>query len=164
MRRLLIIVLVVASTATLHAQSDITTFILIRHAEKADNSKDPDLSPDGISRSLKLVTMLKEQKVSAVLSTNFKRTRNTVAPLASERGLTIETYESLKVPQLEELVSKHKGGTVVIVGHSNTIPAIATMLSGDTSFKQFDDADYGNLIVISVQTIGTNASVLRLRF
>jgi hypothetical protein len=44
-------------------------------------------------------------------------------------------------------------GTVVICGHSNTIPALANILIGKEQYKTFDDSDYGNLLIIKDGTV-----------
>lgn len=125
-----------------------TTYILVRHAEKEAtasgdqmNSKDPNLSKEGLERAKLLAHILEKQKIDAIFSTNFSRTRSTAKPLADANGLEIQIYD--KQPDL----SKVKG-TVVIVGHSNTIPALANTLIGKEQFKTFDDSDYGNLLII----------------
>src|SRR3954466_13054739 len=111
----LILVLLVFVCASASAQ---TTFILVRHAEKEVGSTDPSLSPAGQQRALALTRILEQQKVDAIYSTNFNRTKDTVKPLADTKGITIQTYE--KEPDIDRL--QKTGGTVVICGHSNTIP------------------------------------------
>ncbi|HZY81398.1 MAG TPA: phosphoglycerate mutase family protein [Cyclobacteriaceae bacterium] len=145
MKKLLIVFLVVVC-ASASAQ---TTFILVRHAEKENTpgDKDPMLTKEGQARAQSLVHLLDKQKIDAIYSTNFNRTKNTVQPLADTKGVTIQTYQSLN---LEELLAKHNGKTVVICGHSNTIPQFANALLGGKSFENFDDSDYGNLIIITV--------------
>jgi broad specificity phosphatase PhoE len=143
----------------------VTTFILVRHAEKAaESSSDPDLRAEGTKRAELLAALLSKASVDAVYSTNFKRTRNTVTPLATAKSLTVNTYNSMKAADLEALLTKHKGGTIVIAGHSNTIPEIANVLIGENKFDQFADDDYGNILVISVQQIGRESKVVWLRY
>src|ERR1043166_6809469 len=104
----------------------ITTFILVRHAEKvADGSQDPELSQAGIERSIKLAELLKNTKIDAVYSTNFKRTRNTVSAVAKEKSLETKLYESSKPAEIDRMISENTGKTILVVGHSNTIPGIA---------------------------------------
>lgn len=153
--------------ANVYAQGDVTTFILVRHAEKETAaagdqmmSKDPQLSKEGQARAQSLVKLLEKQKIDAVYSTNFLRTKNTVTPVAESKGLTVQTYESLK---LEELVSKHKGGTVLICGHSNTIPGFANTLLANKQFANYDDSDYGNVLIVTVTAIG-KGNVTHIRY
>lgn len=147
-----------------HAQV-VTTFILVRHAEKAvDGGSDPELKPEGVKRAVAFADLFAKATIDAVYSTNYKRTRNTITPLATAKGLTVNTYSSMKAADLEALLAKHAGGTIVLAGHSNTIPEIANALVGEKKFEQFADDDYGNIIVVSVTAIGKNAKVLLLRY
>lgn len=152
-----------------HSQS-ITTFILVRHAEKASaeemkklDAKDPDLSEAGRQRALKLAALLKETKVDAIYSTNYKRTQNTVAPLAMEKGIVVEGYEPNKGEAIDAMMKQHSGGTVVVCGHSNTTPWVANYLMGNDDLKNFDDSDYGNVLIIEVLERG-KAKLVWLRY
>jgi 2,3-bisphosphoglycerate-dependent phosphoglycerate mutase len=143
----------------------ITTFILVRHAEKAsDGTNDPELKPEGVKRAESFAALFAKTDVTAIYSTNYKRTRSTVTPIANSKGITLEPYSAMKVAELQSLLTKHNGGTVVIAGHSNTIPEIANALIGEKKFEQFADDDYGNILVISVTTIGKNAKITWLRY
>jgi len=85
MKRILVFILFLVVSGV-YAQQ-ITTVILVRHAEKSsDGSKDPELTDAGNARAIALAKLLKEVKVDAIYSTGFKRTQNTVAPLAWQRN------------------------------------------------------------------------------
>ena len=141
-----------------------TTFILLRHAEKAsDGSKDPELSDAGKARALSLANLLKEIKVDAIYSTQFKRTESTVAPLAMSKGLTIMAYDAMKGEVIDQMVSKYPGGTIVVCGHSNTTPWTANYILGKEQYKNFDDADYDNVLIVYVVEKG-NAKVTWLTY
>ncbi len=147
---LLFILLAIGFNA--QSQSAITTYILLRHAEKVDDgTKDPELTDVGKQRAEMLAKMLAKESISAVFSTPLKRTRNTVAPLAAAKGLEIQNYDAAHLADFITANQKYKGGTLVICGHSNTTPALLNLLTGrKDEFKTFDDTDYGNLIVVSV--------------
>lgn len=132
-----------------YAQS-VTTFILVRHAEKAvDGTKDPELSDEGKKRALSLVSLLSKQKIDALYSTKFKRTENTILPLAKSTGLSIQHYDGSKMDEVDNILAKHNGQTIVMVGHSNTTPIIANYLTS-SQLKIFDDGEYGNVLIVSV--------------
>jgi 2,3-bisphosphoglycerate-dependent phosphoglycerate mutase len=166
MKRFLAGILFLFVLQTASGQPDtITTFILVRHAEKAsDGTNDPELKPEGVKRAESFAAMLEKTNVTAIYSTNYKRTRSTVTPLATAKGITVETYSAMKIPELQSLLAKYEGGTIVIAGHSNTIPEIANAITGEKKFEQFGDDDYGNILIISVTAIGKNAKVTWLRF
>ncbi len=136
---------------TVLAQQKVTMVSLFRHAEKVmDGSSDPDLTDAGRNRAILLADLLSKTKIDAIYSTHFKRTENTVAPLAQRHGLTIQNYDGGKMPEVDAMLSKHQGGTIVICGHSNTTPAIVNYLTGhNDEFKTFDDTDYGNVVIVS---------------
>src|SRR5688572_27557963 len=114
-----LLVLVVASACAQKDQS-ITTFILLRHAEKGnDGTDDPNLTPEGLERSNRIVAMLKNTAVDAVYSTHYKRAKNTIAPLAQSKGLQVLSYEAHQPEVIEAMIKKHQGGTIVVCGHSN---------------------------------------------
>jgi len=134
----------------LHAQQ-ITTFILVRHAEKvADASKDPELTEAGQQRALRLATHLNKTGVDAIYSTPYKRTMNTVAPLAKAKGMEVRNYDPMKPGPIDEMLKNFPGGTIVICGHSNTIPWTANYLTGKESFKNFEDSEYGNVLIVEI--------------
>ncbi len=150
------ILLLVTLSYVSYAQNSITTFILLRHAEKAtDGTKDPDLNEAGKKRAESLVKLLASTKIGAIYSTHFKRTQNTVAPLAQAHSLSILNYEGSKMEEIDDMLTKFNGETIVLSGHSNTTPAIVNYLTGHKDeFKTFDDADYGNLIIVSLARKG----------
>jgi broad specificity phosphatase PhoE len=160
MKRLTLIFLLISSAA--YSQS-ITTFIIVRHAEKAiDDPKDPNLSEAGLIRAQSLAKLLAATKVDAVYSTPYKRTRNTVAPMATAKGFEVQEYN--KIEEMDGILKKYKGATVVVCGHSNTVPAIANYLIGKDSYHQFEDNDYGNILVVSVVEKGKNTNVVWLNY
>ena len=143
----------------------ITTVILVRHAEKGtDDPKDPDLSEAGKQRAQHLAQVLKETKVDAIYSTPYKRTRNTVTPLAEAKGIAVLSYDPSKKLEIDEMLQKFAGGTIVIAGHSNTVPGLANYLTGKTEFQNFDDSDYDNLLVVTVVEKGKNTKVVWLTY
>ncbi|MFM8832543.1 MAG: SixA phosphatase family protein [Cytophagales bacterium] len=162
MKIILICLVMLAEFAA--AQEKLTTVILVRHAEKEnDGSKNPELSEAGKKRALLLADLFSKAKIDAVYSTNFKRTEATVAPLASYHSLPITHYDGAKPAEVDEMISKWKGGTIVICGHSNTTPAIINRLIGKEEYKTFHDGDYSNLVMLTVASVG-DAKITWLRY
>lgn len=162
----LLSVLFVGCTQPPHQQEPptITTFILVRHAEKADDgTKDPPLTDDGAIRANDLVKLLHETKIDAIYSTPYKRTQETVTPIAVAKGLSVLSYEPMKGEEMDSLLNTHAGGTVLISGHSNTTPWVANYFLGAESFPDFNDSDYDNIMVLSIVEKG-NAKVTWLNY
>lgn len=133
-----------------------TTFILVRHAEKvADGSKDPPLTAAGEQRAQALSRRLASMRLSAVYATGFQRTQQTAAPTARAHGLDVITYDAKQpAPQLAaQLRRDHTRGTVLVVGHSNTIPDIATALC-DCAVAPMSEAEYDRLTTVRIDGEG----------
>jgi broad specificity phosphatase PhoE len=158
----LLLIVILFSFSTSYSQTPITTVILLRHAEKGVESDDPDLSPAGQKRAASLAELLKKTKIDVIYSTPYKRTRNTVKLLAEARGLTVVNFDASKMSDVDALLVKHKGGTIVLCGHSNTTPATLNYLAGNKDeYPAFKDSEYGNLIIVSLVERG-NAKVVWL--
>lgn len=164
MRKTLLILALAVASATAWAQSQVTTLILVRHAERQeDGSKDPGLSSAGEERVAALTRLLGAADIDAIYSTAFKRTRNTVQPLATEKGLTLIDYNPMSPEDLDNILKKHKGKTVVVCGHSNTTPQVANYFLGEKKYQDFKDSDYDNLLILSVIDKG-NATLTWLNY
>lgn len=155
MKKLIFSLTLLLSVCTLSLAQVQTTFILIRHAEKAsDDPRDPSLTPEGIERSKALSELLKPMEVSAIYSTPLKRTRSTVAPLATDNGLEVQTYDYKNESFLNELLEKHRGGIVVISGHSNTTPTLVNRLLGEKRFEMLDEKEFDKIFLVTTTEIG----------
>ena len=134
------------------------TIILVRHAEKADaTSQDPELSAEGKQRAERLVKVAGKYKPGAFYSTNFKRTRDTLAPLAAKREKTVAIYDARKPAELLDQITKSKIKRHIISGHSNTVPGLANFIAKKDVFKNLDESEYGVIWVIRVK----NGQVVR---
>lgn len=137
--------------------------ILVRHAEKVDASDDPPLSTAGEERARKLAAMLKDAGVTTVVTTEYKRTQLTAAPLVQSLHLTPVVLSSKKPEDtVARLREKHANDVVLIVGHSNTVPAMLAHLGVDAGVT-IGDVDYDNLFIV-VPHAGGKPTLLRLRF
>jgi len=169
-REFIVIIFALLNFISAVAQQKLTTFVLIRHAEKvsgtsmSDNSKDPNLSEEGKKRAESLISIFRNTSLQAIYSTAYIRSRDTVTPLAKAKGITIHNYDAFKTEAIDKILSDFEGGTILICGHSNNIPWIANYLTGGEKFKTFDDADYGNILVVSVAEKGKVANVTWLNY
>jgi broad specificity phosphatase PhoE len=153
-------------TATKINTTDTSRVIyLMRHAEKADDgTKNPSLTEKGTQRAEALAEQLKDENIRAIYSTNYKRTRETVAPLAEALDLDVIIYDPGDLKSLKEEIEKEYkyGETVVVVGHSSTTPTLVNLLISKEQFNKIDESDYRNLYKVEVQYDGfMKASNLR---
>jgi len=133
---------------------------LVRHAEKVDQSKDPDLSGDGYLRAGELASTLADAKIEYVHSSDFIRTRNTAAPVAELFGLEIELYDQNDLLTLSEHL-KEAGGRHLVVGHSTTTPDLVEILGGDAGTAIEENNEYDRLYIITISKYEVNTVLLR---
>lgn len=145
------VILVLALCFIVPAIAQNKTIILVRHAEKVDASQDPELSAEGKQRAERLAKIIKKYKPGAVYSTDFKRTRDTVAPIAARQKLEIQKYDARKPAELIDAIMKSKTKRFLISGHSNTIPGLANLLGKKELFKNLDDAEYGAIWIVRIK-------------
>lgn len=131
------------------------TIVLVRHVEKdisatADKT-DPELSQAGRDRALLMVKAVGKYKPDAIYSTNFKRSRESVKPLAEKRKKDIQIYDASNQQKLVDEVMASKFKKFVIVGHSNTTPALANLFTKKEVFKQVPDTEYSVIWVIRMK-------------
>jgi len=136
-----------------------TTVFIVRHAEKADDSKDAELSEAGRARAEALANMLRDSKISVIYTTEFKRTQETAAPVAKALGLTVTT---LPAANQAALVAKLRTSTAnsLVVGHGNTIPDVIKSL-GISELINISESDYDNLFVV---LLGEKPYLIRLHY
>jgi len=150
------------------AAADTTTVILVRHAEKMTDSSDPELSEAGVARAAALVRVLADVKLSAIFSTPFKRTTETVAAIGAERGIDVvitaieEGLEKHVADVVRRVTQDHPGETVLVVGHSNTVPAILGGL-GIHGAPALSEKDYDDLFVVTIEADGS-AQLMHLHY
>lgn len=140
---------------------------LVRHAERADAGMasaktpgaDPELSDAGRTRAAALSATLKDARISAIFTTEYKRTRETAQPVARTLELTPVTVPSKDSADLVARV-KAARGNVLIVGHSNTLPEIIKLL-GVSESVQMSDEDYDSLFVV---VRGDAPSLVRMHY
>jgi len=142
------------------------TIFLVRHAERADASpgaapmmaSDPDLSEAGKARAQSLAAALKDAKITAIYTTQYKRTRQTAEPLATALGIQATVVDALDLPLLVEKIKA--GGNALVVAHSNTIAPVLQQL-GIAESVTVGDEDYDNLFVV---VRGEKPTLVRLHF
>ena len=159
-----------ASVATTRLAAQVkaaTTVIVVRHAEKATMpADDPPLSAIGQARARDLYEAIRNSGVSAVITTQYVRTKQTAEPTVAGLSLPTEvvtaTSAATHARDVAAAVRAHAGQTVLVVGHSNTVPAIIEAL-GATRPPPICDAEYDNLFIVTIAPDG-RAGVIRSKF
>src|SRR5213592_1621941 len=134
--------------------------VIVRHAEKAANGgSDPDLSSAGRARADELARILKNSGITAIFTSEFKRTQETAAPSATSIGVTATV---IPAKDTAALVAKlHQlNGNALVVGHGDTIPNIIKSL-GINSPINIPDEDYSELLIV---TLGDKQQLFPLHY
>jgi broad specificity phosphatase PhoE len=146
-----------------------TTVIFVRHAEKASMPADnPGLSPAGQRRAAELTRQLVDADViagvDAVYSTPYRRTEETAKPVAEALDLPLNTYDAADTEAImEHIVKVHKGKVILVVGHSNTLPALIGNMGASKRVPEIAEAEYDNIYIVSIPWFGKTKTI-RLRY
>ena len=133
------------------SNTDCTKVYLIRHAEKDSTDKtdsNPHLNSFGKKRSLKWKAFFKNIDFDVIYSTNYHRTLETVKPF-SENGTEIVIYNPSNI-DYNEFKLNNKGKTILVVGHSNTIPSFTNGISKKKLYNNIEDNNNSNLYVVNI--------------
>jgi phosphohistidine phosphatase SixA len=159
------------------AQDDFkpTTVYLVRHAEKEDEPRqDPPLRKEGVARSQDLARLLGAAGIKAIYTSQFARTKITAEPLATKLGVTVTSISLKSNPTNPRLIAEEStaevvnkileraGESVLIVGHSNSVPDVIKMLGGDT-VPTIDEKKFDDLFIVTVYAKG-KAKVVHLKY
>jgi broad specificity phosphatase PhoE len=130
------------------------TVILVRHAEKDPaGGEDPGLCERGRERAEELARLLTHSKATHLFASNYKRTQATLAPLARTLGVEpriISAQDNDKL--IDACWQTPSGSTIVVCGHSNTIPKLAMALGVQPERldekQRFPDHDYTRVLIV----------------
>src|SRR5687767_5504196 len=164
----LFVLVPVAAALAVYQSATTTTVVITRHAEKVLGTiADPPLTPAGERRAEQLARMFGNTgsvgQLDAVLVSDTRRSQQTAAPLVARLGTRPIVLPAKDIDAtVHEILEKHRGESVLVVGHSNTVPELIRKLSG-IEIAAIPDEDYENLYIVSVPSVG-DASVLQFRY
>ncbi len=139
-----------------HHAPEVITVMVIRHAERANDS----LTPEGEKRAETLARLLRDQELSAIFSTKTNRTIETVNNTADRLGLSIQFYNSPS--DVANLIkSEYVGKVVLVVGHSPTVPQIIHAL-GVSPVPSIGE-EFNNLFFVTIRNDGV-ATLTHLKY
>lgn len=136
------------------------TAYLVRHAEKVTSGeamviadpRDPPLTEAGQARSEQLAELLKDSGITAIWSSDYIRTRDTAAPLASLLGLDVQLYDPSDLVGFAAQLKMDTGQNVLVVGHSNTTPQLSEALGGEPGTPIYEKSEYDRLYLVNLET------------
>ena len=143
-----------------------TTIILVRHAEKLivpPENKDPDLSLAGQTRAQELVRMFSDSGIAAIYATQYKRTQQTVKPLADKLALPVNRVDAKETAELvKQIRSRNAGQVIFIAGHNNSVPEIIAAMGGP-KLPIIPETEYDNLYILTVYSDGP-ARLIKMKY
>ena len=172
-----IFLFVVASLLLIVPQEEFKpiTVYLVRHAERADEPRqDPPLTEKGSARSQDLARILANANVKAIFTSQFLRTKQTAEALAKQTNVPVTSISLSLNPSNSRMISEQStaevanqilergGESVLVIGHSNSIPDVIKMLGGDVT-PVIDEKKYDDLFVVTVYGKG-KAKVAHLKY
>lgn len=163
MRRLLfLLAALVPAAVPAHAQPEPITVVVIRHAEKGAELPDPSLSAAGQRRAIDLARVLTDGHPTALFASEFRRTQETLAPLAAANGVPVTIVPTGMMDALVARIRALPPGThAVVASHSNLVHLIVQRLSG-ARVVPLTEREYDRMIVVTVLGEGRgDAFVLR---
>lgn len=134
--------------------------VFVRHGEREAVGADPALTAAGRERARRLARMLRDAGVSAIFTSEARRTKETAQPLAAALHLGPKVIaDDLDAARAELLAS---GGCVLVIGHTDTVPALVAKLGGPADLSIADD-EFDRFLVLTLAP-GQPAALLPLRY
>ncbi|MEX2177708.1 MAG: phosphoglycerate mutase family protein [Gemmatimonadaceae bacterium] len=137
-----------------------STVILVRHAERAAEPRnDPGLTDAGRDRARALANALAGARVTRVVTTHLQRTQLTAqymsesvgaAPIIVRAGGPTAAHVDSVAAAVRRLPA---GEVVLVVGHSNTVPAIVGALGGP-KLPDLCETQYSMLYILEFPVSG----------
>jgi 2,3-bisphosphoglycerate-dependent phosphoglycerate mutase len=157
-KTVVIIFIAALCLSNFNALAQKTTIWLVRHAEKSTanpSDRDPDLTDVGKTRAAALAQVLKRDNLKHVYSTLYKRTQNTVRPLAILLNITPQDYDTKDLAATAlRVLQENKGNNALIAGHSNTLVPMIKALNCEVPFEELSDNDYDMLFKVVIDDKG----------
>lgn len=133
-------------------QTSVSTFYLIRHAEKFRGNvddNDPELNQKGLGRAMHWAEILVDVDLDAIYSTDYNRTAMTAAPTSVKKNIDVQYYDPSTI-DIAQFKTDNLNKNVLIVGHSNTTPEFVNKLIDEETYSDIDDGENGILFIVQI--------------
>lgn len=149
-------------------QQGSTLVLIVRHAEKASDADDSPLTEVGEKRAQALIRVVEDAGVNAIYTSQFKRNHDTAKPLSDRLGVSVtEMPVNLQTPGdygkmlAKDILEKHSGQTVVVIGHGNTVASTIEGLTGRAA--AIGEVAYGDIFSVTISPSG-EAKVIKAQY
>ncbi len=159
------VVAAILFAAWLVVSASTTLVLVVRHAEaEIGRGDDPALSAAGEARAQRLAALMTAASGFApdgIVVSGLRRSGETARPLAAALSVPVVAVES-RDPRVvvKRALAEFRGRRVLIVGHSDTVPAIVERLARQR-VPAMSASEHGTLYVVAVPRFSRPA-VLRL--
>lgn len=120
---------------------------VVRHLHTPEGVPNAQLTAEGRAAAVRLADWLRRDPPATILVSDTDRARDTAAPTAARYRAAVLVYDNRDTPALVAQILAAKG-TVLVVGHSNTVPDIIAQLGG-TRPAPLVHKDFGDIWRIS---------------
>src|SRR5262245_25190174 len=139
-----------------------STVVLIRHAEPQTSGPDPGLTAPGRKRAELLGFMFQDAGVTAVFTSELRRTQETAQPLAARISIAPKVLLGLDITAHRDRILAIPSGVVLVIGHTNTVPPLIIAL-GVGNTVQIAANEFDRMFLVALRGAG-GASLLSLRY
>lgn len=136
-----------------------TIFFFVRHAEKADNSDNPDLSADGYERAGRLGRIMENAGLNFIFATDKLRTQKTAEAVQNQAHtppwILYSRDDAAETAWLQEQLTSRRGKRLLVVGHSDTLPRMINKLTGgNPQLGPLDENSFNVFYVVACRQMG----------
>jgi broad specificity phosphatase PhoE len=143
---LALLLLALAGCATL-GQRLVPNIYVVRHLHTPAGVPNAQLTDEGRAAAVRLADWLRRDPPRTILVSDTDRARDTAAPTAARYKAAVLVYDPKDTPALLAQVLASTG-TLLVVGHSNTVPDIVAGLGG-TRPAPLVHEDFGDIWHVS---------------
>jgi broad specificity phosphatase PhoE len=140
--------------------SPVTTIVLVRHAERLNDSDTTSISEVGIQRAHRLAYSLGVAGVNRIYVSQKKRTRQTAEPTAEALNIHPIEIPANEIRRYADSVKAHRGDAILIVGHSDTVPQIIGKL-GIKNPPPIPAGEFDNLFIVNLHRFRSTLTHLK---
>lgn len=141
--------------------SPVTSVILVPHAERLNSTDTTSLSAEGFARAATLSRVVGSARIEKIFVSEKKRTQQTAQHLSAAIGVTPEEVPGNEIARIVDSVSANAGKTILIVGHSDTVPQIIEAL-GYSPAPVITPSEFDNMFVVTIRR--WNVRLLHLKY
>ncbi len=140
--------------------STVTTIVLVRHAERLNNTDTTPLSPAGFQRARALRHALDSAGIQGIFVSDKLRSRQTADSLRIAHALPQIQIPKDSIAQLVDSLRGRSGQRLLVIGHSDTVPQIIAAYGVEP--PAVSENEFDKMFILTVRQRSTK--LLRLQY